>query len=105
MAEQSGEKSFDATPHRRQQAREKGQIAYSQDLGSAALLLVAAGLLRGMGGGIVSLLTGILQHNLGEVGPLTGSQQDLVASTSTMIQTITLTLLPMLLLLVLAGVG
>ena len=42
MAEQSGEKSFDATPHRRQQAREKGQIAYSQDLGSAVLLLVAA---------------------------------------------------------------
>ena len=42
MPEQSGEKSFDATPHRRQQAREQGQVAYSQDLGSAALLVVGA---------------------------------------------------------------
>ena len=45
MSEQSGEKSFDATPHRRQQAREKGQVPYSQDLGSAILLLAGAGLL------------------------------------------------------------
>jgi flagellar biosynthetic protein FlhB len=46
MSEQSGEKSFDATPHRRQQAREQGQVPYSQDLGSAILLLVGAGLLN-----------------------------------------------------------
>lgn len=105
MAEESGEKSFDATPHRRQQAREKGQIAYSQDLGSAALLLVAAGLLQGMGGGVVNLLTGILQQGLGEVGPLAGSQQDIVASTVSLIQTTTFAILPMLMLLVLAGVG
>lgn len=45
MSEQAGEKSFDATPHRRQQAREQGQVPYSQDLGSAILLLVGAGLL------------------------------------------------------------
>ena len=40
MAEYSGEKNLEPTPHRRQQAREKGQVAYSQDLTSAALLLV-----------------------------------------------------------------
>ncbi|QDV75264.1 flagellar biosynthesis protein FlhB [Botrimarina mediterranea] len=45
MSEQSGEKSFDATPHRRQKAREQGQVPYSQDLGSAILLLAGAGLL------------------------------------------------------------
>lgn len=45
MAESAGEKSFDATPYRRQQAREKGQTPYSQDLGSAVLLLAGAGLL------------------------------------------------------------
>ena len=40
MAEHAGEKSFEATPHRRQEAREKGQVAFSQDLGSAALLML-----------------------------------------------------------------
>lgn len=45
MAEESGEKSFDASPYRREQAREKGQVAYSQDLGSAVLLLAGTGLL------------------------------------------------------------
>jgi flagellar biosynthetic protein FlhB len=41
MPDQDGEKSQDPTPHRRQKAREEGQVAKSQDLGSAALLLVA----------------------------------------------------------------
>jgi flagellar biosynthesis protein FlhB len=39
MPEQSGDKTQDATPHRRQQAREQGQVARSQDLGSAAVLV------------------------------------------------------------------
>ena len=41
MAEQFGDKSHEATPHRRQQAREEGQVARSQDLASAVLLLGA----------------------------------------------------------------
>ncbi len=40
MADSDGDKQHDATPHRRQQAREEGQIARSQDLASASLLLV-----------------------------------------------------------------
>jgi flagellar biosynthetic protein FlhB len=40
MAEFDGDKQHDATPHRRQQAREEGQVARSQDLASAALLLI-----------------------------------------------------------------
>jgi flagellar biosynthetic protein FlhB len=39
MAE-TGEKSQDPTPHRRQQAREEGQVVHSQDLAAAALLTV-----------------------------------------------------------------
>jgi len=42
VAEQNGEKSQEPTQHRRQQAREEGQVAKSQDLSSAALLVVAA---------------------------------------------------------------
>jgi flagellar biosynthetic protein FlhB len=41
MAEQSGDKSHDATPYRRQQAREQGQVARSLDLASAAILVGA----------------------------------------------------------------
>lgn len=37
--EQANEKTQDPTPHRRQQAREQGQVARSQDLGSSVLLV------------------------------------------------------------------
>lgn len=40
MAEDLGEKTEEATPKRRQEAREEGNIAKSQDLASALLLLV-----------------------------------------------------------------
>ena len=39
MAEQTDDKSQEATPHRRQEARDKGQVAMSQDLGSAVVLI------------------------------------------------------------------
>ena len=38
MAEQFGDKKYDATPFRRQKARQEGQVAKSQDLSSVALL-------------------------------------------------------------------
>ena len=40
MADTDGDKQHDATAHRRQQAREEGQVPRSQDLTSAALLLI-----------------------------------------------------------------
>ena len=43
MAEEFGDKTHEATPYRREKAREEGQVVKSQDLGSAAVLL--AGLL------------------------------------------------------------
>ena len=41
MAEEFGDKTHEATPHRRQKAREEGQVVKSQDLASAALLVAA----------------------------------------------------------------
>jgi len=41
MAEENGEKTHEATAYRRQKAREEGQVVKSQDLTSAALLIVA----------------------------------------------------------------
>lgn len=41
MPDEGGEKSHDPTPRRREQAREEGQVAKSQDLASALILLIA----------------------------------------------------------------
>lgn len=103
MPEQSGEKTFDATPHRRQQAREKGQVAYSQDLGSAALLLVAAGLLRALGPGIINASSELLYRNLGEVGTLTGDGAVLTGEVQKVLTGIGFALLPLMMLLMLAA--
>ncbi len=79
MAEQFGEKEHDATDHRRQQAREKGQVAKSQDLASAALLLAAVGALMLWGDGIAGLLANLMRSQLGGQVSLHASPQDLVA--------------------------
>jgi len=49
MAEDGGEKSHDPTPRRREQAREKGQVARSQDLAAALILFFAIVLLMTLG--------------------------------------------------------
>lgn len=49
MGEDSGEKTHDATPKRRQDALEQGQVARSQDLAAALMLLVALLLLMSLG--------------------------------------------------------
>jgi flagellar biosynthetic protein FlhB len=65
MADQDGDKTQDPTPHRRQQAREQGQVAKSQDLGSAALLLVGLLLLLMLGGGVVDFVAAYGRRQLG----------------------------------------
>ncbi len=65
MAEQFGEKSHEATPHRRQQAREQGQIAKSQDLGSAILLIGAVLVIMSLGGSLASFFGRYAQMQLG----------------------------------------
>src|SRR5579872_3140920 len=46
MAEAPGEKIFPATPHKRREARKKGQVARSVDLSGALVLLALVLLLR-----------------------------------------------------------
>jgi flagellar biosynthetic protein FlhB len=65
MAETSGDKSQEATPHRRQQAREEGQVARSQDLASAVLLIVALAALLLMGGPAVHFFIRLAEQQLG----------------------------------------
>src|SRR5271169_196695 len=65
MAETDGDKTQDATPHRRQQAREEGQVARSQDLASAVLLLVGLVGLLTCGGGLADMLGRLFTEQLG----------------------------------------
>ena len=105
MAEQSGEKSFEATPHRREQAREKGQVPYSQDLGSAILLLAAAGLMRMYGGKIAESLLAVTQRLLTEPVDVVGDQQTLVALSSELLNEVGGAVVPLMGMLMLAAIG
>ncbi|HEX6961549.1 MAG TPA: EscU/YscU/HrcU family type III secretion system export apparatus switch protein [Lacipirellula sp.] len=103
MAEQSGEKSFDATPHRRQQAREQGQVVYSQDLGSAALLVVGVLVLMNWGGEIIDLTTRYMEQQLGSVQSLRADRSELVVHNFQLLRTFGVALLPILGLMAVAG--
>ena len=52
-------------PHRRQKAREEGQVAKSQDLGSAVVLLGGMLVLLILGGGVINVLGGLAKRQLG----------------------------------------
>jgi len=68
MPEQEGDKSQDATPHRRQEARKQGQVAKSQDLGSAFLLLLGTSCVLMVGGAVVDFFEGYTRKQLGGSG-------------------------------------
>ena len=65
MADQYGDKSQEATPYRRQKAREEGQVPQSQDLSSAALLVAATVILMYFGPGVYHFLAGLTTEHLG----------------------------------------
>jgi flagellar biosynthetic protein FlhB len=103
MAEDAGDKSFDATPHRRQQAREQGQVAFSQDLASAALLVVGAVVLLFWGGGLVDASAKYMQQQLGSVPTLAVDETHFRAHGMCLLQTFGKILLPILGVMALAG--
>ena len=79
MAEDTGEKTQEPTPHRRQKAREEGQVAKSQDLGSAAVLLGGMLILLLLGGGIVNMMGRLARRQFGGEAWLT-SEADFIVS-------------------------
>jgi flagellar biosynthesis protein FlhB len=104
MAESAGEKSFDATPHRRQEAREQGQVVFSQDLASAAMLMLGVLLLMMFGTGVIEFFAKLIQQQLGEVGELRASQESLLRAWIHIVYAAAIAVLPILGLLVLGGV-
>ncbi len=104
MAESNGEKSFDATPHRRQQAREKGQVVQSQDLASALMLLVGSALMLAFGGRLAHYLAALLETQLAAAPTLRASPEHFQGQGLAIAIGLATSLLPILGLLMLAGV-
>src|SRR5262249_4449473 len=70
VAEDLGERTEMPTGRRLQEARHRGQVARSADLGSAIVLSGAAVLLVACGGGLIDAIAGVMRHALaGEGGP------------------------------------
>lgn len=67
MADSGGDKKHDASPYRRQKAREQGQVARSQDLGSALILLLAVSLLWWQGPVVLTEVAEIMRASLSQV--------------------------------------
>ena len=104
MAESSGEKSFDATPHRRQECASRAKSSFSQDLASAAMLMLARLLLMMLGGAVLEYCVKLLRHNLADVGDLQASQENLVHESIRLGYTLAAVLLPIMGLMMLGGV-
>jgi flagellar biosynthesis protein FlhB len=104
MAESAGEKSFEPTAHRRQEAREKGQVAFSQDLGSAVLLLLGTLLLMIFGGAIIAFSANLMRRHLGTVPDLTASMGTLLHQGKGILNAASGVTLPILGLLILGSV-
>jgi len=103
MAEHAGDKSFEATPHRRQEARQKGQVAFSQDLGSAAMLMLGVLLLMMLGGAVLASFAGLMRRQLSHVPDLVTTQETLLHEWMGMAFGLATVVLPILGLLMLGG--
>src|SRR5258708_7875626 len=95
MAESAGEKSFEPSAHRRQQAREQGQVAFSQDLGSAVLLVAGVLLLMMFGGRLVEFTSGLMRRELQDVATLSPGQDAMLAHWYMIIHGLSGVLLPL----------
>ncbi len=104
MPEQFGDKTQDATPHRRQKAREEGQVARSQDLASAALLVCATLLLKYFGRDLTRYLSQLTERQLGGDAWLTVDVPFVTHQWSQILAGLAMALLPILGLLLLAAV-
>ncbi len=103
--EQQGDKTHDATPHKRQRAREEGQVAKSQDLGSAALLLTGLGILLWLGKEATDFFHNITMSHLGGEAWVTLEPEFVVSQWHQMATNLGGILFPILGLMFLTAVG
>jgi len=103
MPEQFGEKQHEATPHRRQKAREEGQVARSNDLASAIMLLAALITLMYAGRQIAVFLGWFTIEQFSEPTVRHADSQLALAAWATVTVGLAKTLLPVFLVLVLVA--
>lgn len=104
MAEQFGDKTQEATPYRRQKAREDGQAARSQDLASAALLVGATLIVMYLGRTLYAYLGRLAEEHWGGQAWLTADAPFVTHLWSRILLGLGWALLPILGLLLLAAV-
>ncbi len=104
MPDQFGEKTQEATPHRRQKAREEGHVARSQDLASAALLIAALALLLLWGPPLVSFVGELTREQLGGETSLTTDADSFVNQCYRVVLGLAAVMLPIFVLLLAAAV-
>jgi flagellar biosynthetic protein FlhB len=105
MPEQNGDKTQEPTPHRRQQAREHGQVARSQDLAAAILLTVGVVVLLMLGGQVVHFFLQYSREQLGGTPWLEADRPFAVHSLMVLAMRLARVMLPILGLVLLAGVA
>jgi flagellar biosynthetic protein FlhB len=99
------DKSAEPTPHRRQQARQEGHVAKSQDLGSALMLLAGVGVLMWLGGGLAAFLVDYCRSQLGGQPWLAANADFIAGQWNSTLAALARCLLPILGLLCLAAVA
>jgi flagellar biosynthesis protein FlhB len=104
MAE-TAEKTLEPTPHRRQKARDSGSLVRSQDLASAAMAIVAVGLLLIWGGSVAQFLVEFARRQLGGEAWLSADAGLVVTTWKSTLAGIARAMLPILGLVVLAAIG
>ncbi len=96
MAEQFGEKTHEATPHRRQKAREEGHVAKSQDLTSAIILIGALLILLWQGQSLVNFLGHLTHSQLAEKTTFDNSSSIVIHQLRSLVLQLAVVLLPIL---------
>jgi flagellar biosynthetic protein FlhB len=102
-ADDFGDKTHEATPYRRQKAREEGQVVKSQDLASAALLISGLLVLWYFGSSVAEFLGRLAREHLGGSAWLRVSSQETVHQIGRVVSGLAIAFLPVLGLLMLAG--
>jgi flagellar biosynthetic protein FlhB len=101
----AGEKSLDPTQHRREQAREEGQVVQSQDLTSAAMLMLGLALLLWYSGTLGEFFTALLRKYLGGDPWLVADSDFVIGHWRATAWSFSRTMLPLLGLLLLGGIA
>ena len=105
MPEQFGEKTHEATPHRRQQAREQGQVAKSQDLASALTLMGSVVALMFLGRSVVDYLGQLAHRQLGGQVWLAADRDFAVRQSHLLLRELGLVILPIFGIMLVLAVG